>query len=271
MNTKKHITVITYCSKYPYEVFLRFTDTLYNTEFSGNLIFVIEEQDVPKLEKLMVLYPNVSYFIDVINNNRQCQQKRYFIFKEILETLKTDYVLLADSRDLFFQRNIEEYELPSNIEVVFAGEGQTIQNDALNKKWLATIEKDINQSFISKIQHNKIVCSGTTYGTLNGIKKYINHMCTLMSDKVHTDYAGLDQGMHMYLIYSNTMNNLKFEVLPVSNVFFNTLIFGFKWMTGCEFVNDNKEISYIVHQWDRMPSYMKNRLNHKYKDKGYTF
>lgn len=267
----KHTTVITYCSGYPYEVFLRFTDTLYDTGFSGNLVFVINQQDVPMLEKLMSLYPNVSYFVDVVSINRQCQQKRYFIFKEILANLKTDYVLITDSRDLFFQKNIEEYELPRNTEVIFAGEGQTIENDALNKKWLSTVEQDLKEPFITKIQHNKIVCSGTTYGTLGGISKYVNYMCKLMTEKVTTDYAGLDQGMHNYLIYSNTMNDFKFQVLPVTNVFFNTLIFGFKWMIGYNFVNDDKEISYIVHQWDRMPGYMKDRLNEKYKDRGYKF
>lgn len=267
----KHVTVISYCSGYPYEVFLRFTDTLYDTGFSGNLIFVITQRDIPILEKLMFLYPNVSYFVDVINVNRQCQQKRYFIFKEILSNLKTDYVLLADSRDLFFQRNIEEYELPPNTEVVFAGEGQTIEKDALNKKWLSTVEKDIKEPFIAKIQHNVIVCSGTSYGTLEGIKKYVNHMCKLMTEKVATDYAGLDQGMHTYLAYSNTMNDFKFKVLPVTNAFINTLIFGFKWMVGHNFVNNDKEISYIVHQWDRMPNYMKARLDERYKDRGYKF
>lgn len=267
----KHTTVITYCSGYPYEVFLRFTDTLYDTGFSGNLIFVISQRDVPTLEILMSLYPNVCYFVDVVNVNRQCQQKRYFIFKEILSNLKTDYVLLADSRDLFFQRNIEEYQLPLNTDVVFAGEGQTIEKDKLNKKWLSTIETDIKQHFISKIQHNKIVCSGTTYGTVEGIAKYVEHMCNLMSKKVPTDYAGLDQGMHNYLIYSNTMNDFTFKVLPVTNVFFNTLIFGFKWMVGSNFVNNDKDISYIVHQWDRMPSYMKDRLDEQYKGRGYKF
>jgi FkbM family methyltransferase len=267
----KHTTVLTYCSGYPYEVFLRFADTLYLTGFSGNLIFVVNQQDVTTLEKLMSIHPKVSYFVDTVNVRRQCQQKRYFIFKEILANLKTDHVLLADSRDLFFQRNIEEYELPLNTDVVFAGEGQIIEKDNLNKKWLSTIENDIKQPFIENIQHNKIVCSGTTYGTLEGIKKYINHMCNLMVDKVPTDYAGLDQGMHNYLIYSNTMNDFRFKVLPVTNVFFNTLIFGFKWIVGQDFVNNDKEISYIVHQWDRMPSYMKDRLNSKFKDRGYKF
>lgn len=109
---KKHITVITYCSGYDYNTFNRFAGTLYDTGFSGNLIFVIQEKDKPILDKLKVNYKNVSYFVDNVVNPRHCQQKRYYIYKNILDTeLNTDYVLLCDSRDVFFQKNIEDYPL----------------------------------------------------------------------------------------------------------------------------------------------------------------
>jgi hypothetical protein len=59
VSIKKHITVITYCSGYDYNTFNRFAGTLYDTGFSGDLIFVIQEKDKPILEKLKVNYKNV--------------------------------------------------------------------------------------------------------------------------------------------------------------------------------------------------------------------
>ena len=266
VNNKKHITVITYCSGYGYEVFENFTDSLYKTGFSGNLIFVIKDTDVNLVERLISKYDKVSYFVDVLDNPRQCQQKRYYIFKEILKNLKTDYVLLTDCRDVFFQRNIELYEPNPTIDVFFAGEGNTIGNCQYNKKWLASIELNLKEKIIEKFKDKHIICSGTTYGTLNGIKTYVNHMCDYMSYKIRIDYAGLDQGIHNYIIYSDVLKDLKVKILSVDDILFNTLQYGYKFMNeASNLVNVNKEVSYIVHQWDRLPSYMKERLPIKNK------
>lgn len=266
MNTKPHITIITYCSQYEYKVFENFTDSLYKTGFCGNLIFAIKETDISLLEKLMSNYPNVSYFVDILENSRQCQQKRYYLYKEILKTIKTDYVLLTDCRDVFFQRNIELYEADPAVDLFFAGEGNFIQNCQHNKSWLSSIETHLNESIIEKLKDKPIICSGTTYGTLNGIKTYVDYMCSYMSNKISIDSQGLDQGIHNYIIYSNVLKDLNIKILSVNDILFNTLQYGYKFMNGYNnLVNINKEVSYVVHQWDRLPSYMKDRIPFKNK------
>jgi hypothetical protein len=124
--------------------------------------------------------------------------------------------------------------------------------------------KGIQSTIIERIQNKPIVCSGTTFGTLNGIKSYVDSMCEYMSTKIPTDYAGLDQGIHNYLIHCGLLKNINIKVLPTEDLLFNTLQYGHKFMNGAsQLVNKNKEVSYIVHQWDRLPSYMKDRLPFK--------
>lgn len=267
---KKHITVITYCSGYDYNTFNRFAGTLYDTGFSGDLIFVIQEKDKPILDKLKVNYKNVSYFVDNVVNPRHCQQKRYYIYKNILDAgLNTDYVLLCDSRDIFFQRNIEEYPLDESVDVFFFKEDVNIANCSVNKEWLGAIEQELNIDIISKVSENRIVCSGTTIGKLNGIKNYVNRMCDLMTNKIHTEFTkftGFDQGIHNYLIYIEGFPDMKVHLFRNRDNLVNNLQYGeTKFMNEySKIVNFNKEESYIVHQWDRLPDYMRKRFNGKY-------
>jgi mannosyltransferase OCH1-like enzyme len=271
---KNHITntIITYCSGYRYEVFRRFAGTLFDTGFNGNLIFVIKKCDLEHLKQLMETYKNVTYYMDDNeNNSRYCPQKRYYIYQNILKNLKTDYVLLCDSRDLFFQKNIEWYPIDKNIDLYFFEEGLNINNCNTNKDWLKFIEKELNMKendIISQVQDKKIICSGTTYGKLNGIKIYVDRMCDLMTNKIRSnpEMGGLDQGIHNYLIYIEGFQNMKTKHLKNEDNLVNTLQYAnYKFMNEFnQIINIHKEPSYIVHQWDRLPDYMTERLCAKY-------
>lgn len=267
----KHITVITYCSGYDYNTFNRFAGTLYDTGFSGDLIFVIQEKDKDVLEKLKVSYKNVSYFVDNVVNPRHCQQKRYYIYKNILDAgINTDYVLLCDSRDIFFQKNIEDFPLDTSVDVFFFKEDRNIGNCHVNKEWLGAIEKELNIDIISTVADKRIICSGATIGKLNGIKNYVNRMCDLMSNKIHTEFTkftGFDQGIHNYLIYIEGFPDMKVHLFANRDNLVNNLQYGeIRFINEYnKIVNLNKEESYIVHQWDRLADYMRKRFNGKYK------
>lgn len=269
----KKFTIITYCSGYKYEVFERFTGTLYDTGFTGNLIFAINESDLPNLEKLIKKYNKVSYFIDNIVNNRQCQQKRYYIFQNIIKTLETDYILLCDSRDIFFQKNIELYNMDKNIDIFFAEEDNIIANCGYNQKWLKMIETNINMEFIEKIKEKSIICSGTIFGTTRGISIFLDIMCDTMTNSITVDYPGLDQGILNYLIYNQNLNQLNYKILSNKySEFINTLQYGARQVNNYnQFINFNKDISYIVHQWDRLGPLLRSRLIDRYSSSGYNF
>jgi hypothetical protein len=263
-----HITVLTYCTGYRYEVFQRFAGTLFDTGFSGNLVFVIQERDKPHIIRLQETYKNVSYYVDDVDNPRHCQQKRYYVFQKILPTLSTDYVFLSDSRDVLFQRNMELYPLDPTVDCFFFEEGLSIGSCPHNIAWLTPIETELGIEIISRIKDKKIICSGTTYGSKKGIQTYLDRMCDLMSNKIHTESTpGFDQGIHNYLIRIEGFDTLKIKLLTNEDNLVNTLQYAaHKFMNGqSQLVNIHNEPSYVVHQWDRLPDYMTSRLNPRYK------
>ena len=262
----KKVTILTYCSGYRYEVFRRFAGTLYDTGFSGDLIFVIQKQDVAHVEQLRSVYKNVSYYIDDVDNDRHCQQKRYYIFQKILKTLTTDYVLVCDSRDVFFQKNIELYPVDPTIDCFFFEEGLTIGACPHNQRWLRLIEEELGIEFQKDIKDKKISCSGTTYGTLAGIQVYVDQICDLMTHKIHGhNDGGFDQGIHNYLIYVEGVK-CRVKLLANEDNLVNTLQYAqYKFINGRnQIINVHQEPSYVVHQWDRLPKYMTERLCSKY-------
>ena len=266
-SAKKHITVLTYCTGYRYEVYKRFVGTLYDTGFLGDVVIVVNASDEDKMIRLRSEYPKVLYHIDTLDNPRQCQQKRYFVFKDLLDTLKTDRVLLCDSRDLYFQKNIEEYDI-GNTELIYFLEDMKIKDCPHNCRWLKDIEKCVGREIISTIGENFISCSGTTYGSVKGVREYLSAMCVIMTHMVKTDYAGLDQGIHNFLLYDlKSMVEEGSDVKSLTNAdgFVNTLQYGYKFMNGNnEIVTAKGDTSYIVHQWDRLPEYMRDRIYQKY-------
>lgn len=263
-----HITVLTYCTGYPYEVFQRFAGTLFDTGFSGNLVFVIQDCDKIHVTQLQKTYKKVSYYIDDVVNSRHCQQKRYYVFQKILPMLKTDYVLLSDSRDVLFQKNIELYPLDPTVDCYFFEEDFHIGMCNYNKDWLKPIEGELGIEIISRIKDKKIICSGTTYGSIKGIQKYLERMCDLMTHKIHTrNTPGFDQGIHNYLIYIEGFDTIKTKLLSNEDNLVNTLQYAsHKGMNvHNQLVNIHNEPSYIAHQWDRLPKSMTDRLNPRYK------
>ena len=172
---------------------------------------------------------------------------------------------------MFFQKNIECYPIDKNIDLYFFEEGLNINNCNTNKDWLKFIEKELNMKendIISQVQDKKIICSGTTYGKLNGIKIYVDRMCDLMTNKIRSnpEMGGLDQGIHNYLIYIEGFQNMKTKHLKNEDNLVNTLQYAnYKFMNEFnQIINIHKEPSYIVHQWDRLPDYMTERLCAKY-------
>jgi hypothetical protein len=262
---KKRTTILTYCTGYRYEVYKRFVGTLYDTGFSGDVIIVVNASDVDTLKRLQTEYPKVRYHVDTLDLARQCQQKRYFVFNDLMDSLKTDYVLLCDSRDLYFQKNIELYDT-GDADLVYFLEDMKIKDCPHNCGWLKDIEKCIGRDVIAGIGENLISCSGTTYGTAKGIREYLAAMCVVMTRMIKTDYAGIDQGIHNFLLYDLKSMPENTKSLTNADGFVNTLQYAFKFM------NENNEIvtsstgdaSYVVHQWDRLPDYMRDRIYPKY-------
>jgi hypothetical protein len=260
------IDVLTYCSGYSFEVYDRFVGTLMDTGYSGTIYIVVQEKDIPTISKLIKKYDkNVRIILDNVVQTSHVNCHRFLVYKKFLEsnTFNSEYVLLCDSRDVLFQRNIEKYELDKNIDIYCFAEDIQIKNEKVcTVSWLLQIEKIVSETFYESIKENMVICAGTTLLKINALKDYINLMCDILVN--YNIKVNLDQGVHTYIIYTNKIPNINVQILENKDNFVNTVGLGLKKVKNKKIVNELDEVSYIVHQYDRFDREMLLELDDKY-------
>jgi hypothetical protein len=260
------IDVLTYCSGYSFEVYDRFIGTLLDTGYGGTIYIVIQEKDIQTIRRIIEKYnKNVRIILDNLVQTTHINCHRFFVYNKFLETniITSDYVLLCDSRDVLFQRNIETYSLDLTNDIYCFAEDVKIKNETFcTTHWLLEIEELLSEKFMDSIKENMVICAGTTLLKVNTLKDYINLMCEILIK--YNIKNNLDQGIHNYLIYRNKLKNTKVKILENKDNLVNTVGFGSKKIKNGKIVNDLDEISYIVHQYDRMTKEMLLELDKKY-------
>ena len=268
-------TVITYCSNYDYYVYERFAGQLFDTGFTGDLVFICKSNDIDKINKLKEnINTNISYYIDNINSPYSPNCKRYTYYKKIIEETKSEFYLLCDSRDVIFQKNIQEYHFDKNSIYFFKENISFIQDQTYNLAWIKMIETFTKENFVEKIKNNKVICSGTTFGNYTNLLKYIEKMLFIMNKyNLAKPHRGIDQGIHNYLYYTNKLDISNINVLDNNDILINTLgaplslkinqLISYKIIDG-KIYDTNNNLNYIVHQYDRMSLDERKLLNNKY-------
>ena len=259
------IDIITYCSGYDYMVFDRFIGSLNDTGFKGNIYIIINEFDKPTIKLLKKKYKNVYPVNDKIEKKTHINCHRFFCINLLLKNfvLDCDYLLICDSRDVLFQKNIEEYPYDKNVDIYGFLEGITIEKEQVfNAKWIRMIENLLQENIYEQICDNQVICCGTTIGKKDSIIKYVELMCDYI--KKYNIVTNLDQGLHNYMLYlnklqcnvkllSNNDNLVNTVGNDLHNVNQNNLI-----------VNKNNEVSWIVHQYDRFSQELRKQISVKY-------
>lgn len=272
---KKCIDILTYCTQYPYEIYERFIGSLNDTGFSGKIWIIIRtHEDKNHLDKLSEKYSNIRPIIDKSIPTIHINAHRFNVYKELMEKafFDSEYLLICDSRDVLFQKNFEEYEYDPNVDIYGFLEFKTINNETkFNKPWIQQIEYLVKEDILKQIGHNQIICCGTTMGKFEALKLYVNYMCD-MFNKYRIKH-NLDQGIHNYILYMNKLN-VNVKLLSNKDNLVNTTNFDLVTETSHDgvkrinddnlIVNENNEVSYIVHQYDRFPIESKKKLSHKY-------
>jgi hypothetical protein len=259
------IDIITYCSGYDYKIFDRFVGSLNDTGFSGKIYIIVNENDKPTIMLLKKKYKNVYPINDNLHKTTHINCHRFFCIELLLHklTLDCDYLLVCDSRDVLFQKNIEDYPYDKKVDIYGFLEDITFEKEKnYNTPWIRMIENILNEQIYDKICYNKVICCGTTIGKKDSIIKYIKMMCHFI--KNYNIVYNLDQGLHNYMLYLNKLEcNIK--LLSNEDNLVNTV--------GCSIhklnennliVNKNNEVSWIVHQYDRFSLDLKSKMSIKY-------
>jgi hypothetical protein len=259
------IDVITYCSGYDYKVFERFVGSLNDTGFSGKIHIIVNEFDKPVILRLKAKYKNVYPVKDNLLKTTHINCHRFFCIDVLLSKLKLDcdYLLLCDSRDVLFQKNIEEYPYDKDVDIYGFLEGITFEKEQVfNAPWIKMIEQLVNEKIYDKLCSNQVICCGTTIGKNNAIIHYVKMMCYYI--KTYNIVYNLDQGLHNYMLY---LNKLGCNIKLLSNIdnLVNTVGNDVHKINDNKLiVNKNDELSWIVHQYDRFSKENRATISIKY-------
>ncbi len=118
-----------------------------------------------------------------------------------------DYILLADTRDIVFQK--DPFGLDKSRRLYFFTESETVKigNCASNSKW---IEAGFGKSKLQALSHKAISCSGTVMGSHDGIMAYLSAMIALAgkADAASLTVEGIDQGFHNVILHDKLIGDI---------------------------------------------------------------
>lgn len=251
---------MTLCTGYSYSIFQRFVGSLYDTGFSGSCYIFCQERDLPNLDKLKTEYPNVIAIpCDLSRFTTHMQSSRFKYMAEFLEKdLDYDFLFICDSRDVLFQKNIEEFPLKGDLYAF--EEEQIIERCRFNSQWIHDVERVLGRQV--PIQHKTVICSGTVLVSKQAALKYLNAMSHIMLDPRWVNYPA-DQGPHNYICHENPLG-LDITFSSNRDNLVNTVGYGHKEVLDHKIVNAQQEVSYVVHQYDRMTLEQRKDISVKY-------
>lgn len=195
---------------------------------------------------------------------------RYFLARHYLlqHPGVYDQVMLADSRDVLFQRD-PFADLPEGITTGL--ESIVVRDQPANLQWLQHLYGDDPAFPMDDILPQKVICSGVTLGDVTSVGKYLELICAEFMEKlprmIHTPY--LDQGAHNALIRTGRIPGVhltsngedSIATIGTSDLTEFTLT-----PSGSLLAGNGRPVS-VVHQYDRHKELSGRLLDHLHREK----
>ena len=237
-------------SNYKYEQVYPFLASLNRTGYRDKLVLFTENISEDVIVRLQAVCTN--FILETLPFHRElfgftsicCL--RYSLYSQYLKITECSNVMLTDTRDVLFQKNPFDYPFTKKLNF-FLEESKRIGDCSFNSKW---IRVGFGDDCLKVLEDRLVSCSGTTMGTASGVQDYLEHM--ISSHMFTSPMAGIDQGIHNYLIYTNTF--------PYAQVFPNgvgpVLTLGYMASGDIRFrdglvLDKSFEVVDVIHQYDR--------------------
>jgi len=233
--------------------------------YNGKVLFLVNPNDY-ELKKTIKSY-NCD-FLEISDHKFDVQIQRYFHFLEFLKANKFNNILLCDSRDIYFQANPFDYQYSGCINYFL--ESKKIGDCEYNSNW---IKKTYGQNIFKRLSNETIVCSGTTLGSLDCIKSYLELVLTqakkfkykkklkyLITFRRDKEGRGCDQAYSNFIAHSNLIEKSHFyknESGPIATVYnLKKIVFNNKF----QLINSMNEPYAVVHQYDKRWNEFENKI-----------
>lgn len=275
--------VITAASNYDFETLRPFFDTLEKTGYEGKRVLFLGNHTketidglsrYPKLE-IIRFNDTYPYFID--HTDRYSQYITETDFKPHPKTLRYlltrafllahqdefDYVLIADSRDVIFQKNPFSFEKSKTFYAFEEDRTNTIRTNHFNSLW---IREAFGESELDKIGHHYILCSGVSIGHITPFLDYLSVMEKYI--RIVRDRGCKDQGIHNYVIYNGLIEEVTImedDAGPVSTIAYFKPKERIRIDKNNMVMGRNGQPVHIVHQYDRILKLLRNYSIRNYR------
>ena len=225
----------------------------------------IKEHTIKKIKS----YGVIAYEIPIKFRNVSIINCRWKMYEDFLNDNKDRYKLVfaVDLRDSFFQRDVfKDYE---NIKKPFLGIAieDGILSERINKKWIINAYgKDLYKT----IEHERIICVGTIWGTVDKFSEFSKIMCEKLNSKWSIKNKVIEQAVTNFLIYHDKMFN-EFLIKSFNNngsimTIALTNDSNIKLDDKNNVLNENGEIVAVVHQYDSK-QFIINKIKKKFFNK----
>lgn len=189
---------------------------------------------------------------------------RYFLARQFLLQVadQYDHVMLADSRDVVFQRD-PFAELPPGLTTGL--ESGLVRDQPGNCEWLQRLYGDDPSFPMEDVLAEQVICSGVTLGDTASVAAYLERLCAEFMDKlpkmIHQPY--LDQGVHIGLLRTGQISGA--HLTPNGEDCIATLctsdLSEFNQDSAGALLAANGRPVSIVHQYDRHSSLTEKLLS----------
>ena len=174
---------------------------------------------------------------------------------------KYNLVMAVDVRDIFFQKDPFKYYINKKSFLGVALEDGTL-SERINKRWLIrAYGKDLQR----KIQHQRIICVGTVWGTIDKLIEFSKEMWKILDSKWSKKSKVIEQAVTNYIIYHNKMFNdslvkscnkdgpiMTIGLTSNKNIYFDL---------NDNIINMSGKIAAVIHQYDRKPNIVRKIMN----------
>ena len=234
-----------------------FLASLDRAAYSGDLVFFVSEttRDLERIRahgtqlRPMERRPGLEAV--------PCNGLRYFLYLDYLASCAEQYerILIADVRDVVFQRDPFDYPWPDGICCTLEDRSATVGSCPFNARW---VREHLGREALDAIADRPVSCSGTTVADHASMTAYLKRMTELLLPPPTGEcMAGYDQGVHNHLIHTGALDRL--------TLFDNAgPILTLAQTRGEPPVNEMGEVlneagrpAHMIHQYDRKPSLFK--------------
>ena len=250
---KKNL-IIGALKNYDWKIISPFFESFKRVKFQNCECVIFYDKITKYTIKKIKSYGVIVYKIPIKFRKVSIINCRWKLYKDFLSENKDRYKLVfaVDLRDSFFQRDVfKDYE---NIKKPFLGIAieDGILSEPINKKWIINA---YGKNLYKTIEHERIICVGTIWGTVDKFYEFSRIMWRKLNSKWSIKNKVIEQAVTNFLIYHDKMFN-EFLIKSFNNngsimTIALTNDSNIKFDDENNVLNENGEIVALVHQYDR--------------------